>query len=103
MAGLWRQRATPDGGKWGRYKMRPTTIDQPLTSIPPVVDAVLRPINGVLTFVLSIIEATIRSLTDAIPAFFTEVLLVLNAISGVVHGIVSALDACVDPGERCNL
>jgi hypothetical protein len=50
-----------------------------------------------VTLVLSVVKTAIRSVTDAIPAFFSEVLLVVNAISRVPHGIVSSFDASPDP------
>jgi len=71
-----------------------------LTSIPSVIDSVLSPVDGIMTFVLSVVRTTIRSITHTIPAFFTKVLFVINTIGGILHGIMSSLNASVDPSRK---
>jgi hypothetical protein len=60
----------------------------------------LCPVNGILTLVLSVVRTTIRSITRTIPAFFTKVLFVINTIGGILHSIMSSLNASVDPSRK---
>jgi phage-related protein len=71
-----------------------------LTTILSVIYPAFCPVDRVLTFVLSVVRTTVRSITDAVPAFFTKVLLVIDTIGGIFYGIMSSLDASADPGRE---
>ena len=66
----------------------------------PVIDAVFRPIDGIVTFVLSVVGTAVRSIADTVPASFAVILLVIDTIGGIVYGIMPSLDACTDPGRE---
>ena len=71
-----------------------------LTTILSVVHPVFRPVDGILTLVLSVVGTAVRSVTDTVSPFFTKVLLVIDTIGGIVYGIMSSLDASADPGRE---
>jgi hypothetical protein len=71
-----------------------------LTSILSVIYSVLCPVDGILAFVLSVVRTTIWPITRTIPAFFTKILFVINTIGGIIHSIMSSLNASVDPSRK---
>ena len=77
--------------------MQPAVV---LTTILSVVHPVFRPVDGIVTFVLSVVGTAVRSITDTVPTLFTKVLLVIDTISGVVDGIMPSLDASADSGGQ---
>ena len=88
------------GGAWLWAKRQFVLLGLGLASIPSVIDSVFCPVNGILAFVLSVVRTTIRSIAYTIPAFFTEVLLVVNTIGGILHSVMSSLDASIDSGRK---
>ena len=71
-----------------------------LTSILSVIDSVLCPVDGIPAFVLSVVRTTICSITRTIPALFTKILFVINTIGGILHRIMSSLNASVDTRRK---
>ena len=71
-----------------------------LTTILSVVHPVFRPVDGILTLVLSVVGTAVRSITDTVPALFAKVLLVIDTIGGIVDSIMPSLDASADSGGQ---
>jgi hypothetical protein len=62
----------------------------------PVIDAVLRAIDGIVTLVLAVVGATIRPVTYAVTALLAEILLVFNAVGNVVSSVDSPFHTIID-------
>jgi len=71
-----------------------------LAPISSVIHPVFRSIDGILSFVLSVVGTAVRSITDTVPTLFAKVLLVIDTISGIVDGIMPSLDASADSGGQ---
>jgi hypothetical protein len=78
----------------------PTLYPCQLTSILSVIDSVLCPVDGILTFVRSVVRTAIWSITHTIPVFFTKILFFINTIGGILHSIMSSLNASVDTSRK---
>jgi hypothetical protein len=70
------------------------------TSITTVINTVFRPINCILALVLSVVRAAVWPITDAVPALFAMILLVIDTISGIIYGIVPSLDTSAHAGRE---
>lgn len=64
-----------------------------LSTLLPVIPAIIRAITPVAAFFLAVARTAAGTIADAVAAIFTVILLVFDAVAGVLVMILSTLDA----------